>query len=273
MTTLSPATFSATTSDPQTAEPAPIGKFTVGESLAYGFKAMYGGSRFISWLVFSLMALVVHLPALLLMIPYITASANVDAASLEAGFVNSDVPVWTWALYVLATVWAVYAQASVLRGIIEGVRTGVPSLKGLAFPVNASLGRVYIYTIVETVLAAIAAIPMIALSLLAMGSVSLLLVGALLTFILVLALSLYLAFARQAVIDSGLGVIDSIKYSAALVNKNIGATLGLIIVTGIIQLAASMLFFFPILLVLAPVTIAFVHAYRVAGHGEVYALN
>ena len=270
MTTLSPATFSATTSDPQTAEPAPIGKFTVGESLAYGFKAMYGGSRFISWLVFSIMALVVHLPALLLMIPYIFATASVDADSLE---MYSDVPVWAWATYVLAIVWAVYAQASVLRGIIEGVRTGVPSLKGLAFPVNASLGRVYIYTIVEAVLAVIAAIPMIALGLLAMGSVSLFLVGVLLTFILVLALSLYLAFARQAVIDSGLGVIDSIKYSAALVHKNFGATLGLLIVTGIIQMSASTLFFFPILLVLAPVSIAFVHAYRVAGHGEVYALN
>lgn len=270
MTTLSPATFSATIPDPQTAEPAPIGKFTVGESLAYGFKAMYGGSRFISWLVFSLMALVVHLPALLLMIPYIVTTASVDADSLE---MYSDVPVWTWVLYVLAIMWAVYAQASVLRGIIEGVRTGVPSLKGLAFPVNASLSRVYIYTIVETVLAVIAAIPMLALGLLAMGSVSIFLVGVLLTFIMVLALSLYLAFARQAVIDSGLGVIDSINYSVALVSKNFGATLGLLIVTGIIQTAASMLFFFPILLVLAPVSIAFVHAYRVAGHGEVYALN
>lgn len=273
---LAPDKFSATTARPQVQEPVPSQGFNAMESIKYGFKAMYSKERFLPWLVFSFMALIIHLPALILLIPFLSSGVNASPDASDAAVALTGSPsVLAWAGYVAALVWSVYVQACVIRGIIEGVRTGKPQLRGLAMPLGLPTARIYGFTFIETAIGVVAVFPALMLTLMAatQESIALMIVAPLISGVLSFVASLFLMFGRQVIIDSGKGVFASVAYSARLVKENFGQSLLLVIVTGVIAFVATVALVIPLFFVLAPMNIAMVHAYRRAGFGEIYPVD
>lgn len=273
---LAPDKFSATTARPQVQEPVPSQGFNAMESIKYGFKAMYSKERFLPWMVFSFMALIIHLPALILLIPFLASGVNVGPNASDVAVVLTGSPsVLAWAGYVAALVWSVYVQACVIRGIIEGVRTGKPQLRGLAMPLGLPTARVYGFTFIETAIAAVVTFPGLLFMMMAVTqeSIALVIIAPLISGVLSFVVSLFLVFGRQVIIDSGKGVFASVVYGARLVKENFWQTVLLVIVSGVISLVATMAAVIPLFFVLAPLNIAMVHAYRRAGFGEIYPVD
>lgn len=273
MTLLAPNKFSVTTENPQELDSREIRPFNAIESVSYGFKAMYSRSRFLPWFTFSILAAALMIPSLLLTTPYLMESVRLgnDGAAIQMPLPD----IWIYVLYGLALLWSIYAQAAILRGIIEGVRRGTPSISGIKLPVNNVAVNTYLFTLIELVVVMVAVLPALVATILAAASESipLLLLGFVVSFALTAIASLFLTFGRQAIVDSGMGAFTAAMYSIKFVKNNFVQTLILVVLTGLISYFATLLLVLPLLFVLAPINIAVVHAYRFSGHGEIADLE
>ena len=256
--------FSATV-DPRPAEPRPVSRFNAIEAIKYGFSTMYSRGQVGPWLLLSLYYTVV----LLVLVVLVGAVASILVVT------GSAAAVFGLLLAMVTVAATLYASACLLRSVVYGFDTGAPIVQFLVAPSKVLLGRYSAAMILVTGLTFVAAIPGMVMIIAGVGSSmidgsgangGLALMGVLVLILGVLVVSVALGFVQHGVIDSGMGVGQSLIHSWVVVRANVSQVVIFVVIAAVLSAVVSMIFAPLAVLVEVPLLIASVHTWRSANN-------